>query len=146
MTFNGNLLIGAISRQGTGRPFSAVDARSGEQIGAPFYSATEADVAEACGLADAAFDRYRSIELDRRAAFLEAIAESIMAVGDELIEHCMLETALPRARLEGERARTVGQLRFMAEIVRAGEFLDVRIEPAQPERKPMPRPDLRLRN
>lgn len=146
MTCNGNLLIGAVSRQGTGRPFSAVDARTGEQVGTPFYSATEADVAEACDLAEAAFDRYRSIELDRRAAFLETIADSIMAIGDELIERCMVETALPRPRLEGERARTVGQLRFMAEIVRAGKFLDVRIEPAQPDRKPIPRPDLRLRN
>lgn len=146
MSISGNLLIGAVSRQGKGPPFSAVDARSGEQVGAPFYSATHAEITEACMLADAAFDSYRSMELDRRAVFLETIAANIMAIGDELIEHCMVETALPRARLEGERGRTVGQLRFMAEIVRTGTFLDVRVEPAQLERQPIPRPDLRLRN
>ena len=47
---------------------------------------------------------------------------------------------------EGERARTVGQLELFAEVVRRGEWLDLRIDPALPERVPLPRPDLRLRN
>jgi NADP-dependent aldehyde dehydrogenase len=58
----------------------------------------------------------------------------------------MAESGLPRARLEGERARTVGQLRMFASVVREGSFLEARIDPALPERKPLPRPDLRLRN
>ncbi|GJD66971.1 Alpha-ketoglutaric semialdehyde dehydrogenase 3 [Methylobacterium frigidaeris] len=57
----------------------------------------------------------------------------------------MAETGLPRARLEGERGRTVSQLRMFAEVVRDGSYLETRIDPAQPERKPLPRPDLRLR-
>ena len=58
----------------------------------------------------------------------------------------MAETGLPEARLEGERGRTCGQLRLFASVVRAGEWLDLRYDPAQPERKPMPRADLRQRH
>ena len=69
-----------------------------------------------------------------------------MDLGDALVERASAETGLPRARIEGERARTVGQLKLFAEVVRRGEWLDLRIDPALPERKPLPRPDLRLRN
>jgi NADP-dependent aldehyde dehydrogenase len=51
---------------------------------------------------------------------------------------------LPQARLEGERGRTVGQLRLFAKVVRDGHYLDVALDAALPERAP-PRPDLRLR-
>ena len=46
-----------------------------------------------------------------------------MALGDELIERCVAESGLLRGRVEGERGRTVGQLRFFADIVRKGDFL-----------------------
>jgi alpha-ketoglutaric semialdehyde dehydrogenase len=57
----------------------------------------------------------------------------------------MAETGLPRPRIEGERARTVGQLRLFASVVRDGSYVAARIDPALPDRKPLPRPDLRLR-
>jgi NADP-dependent aldehyde dehydrogenase len=57
----------------------------------------------------------------------------------------MLETGLPQARLQGERARTCGQLRIFARTVLAGEWLDVRVDQAQPARQPLPRADLRQR-
>src|SRR6185295_4840162 len=62
-----------------------------------------------------------------------------------LIDRTCAETGLPRARVEGERARTMGQLRLFADVVSKGEFLDVRIDPAMEERKPNRRPDIRLR-
>jgi 2,5-dioxopentanoate dehydrogenase len=58
----------------------------------------------------------------------------------------MRESGLPRGRLEGERGRTVGQLRLFAEVVREGSWLEARIDPAMPDRKPLPRSDLRLRH
>src|SRR6185295_14652597 len=67
-------------------------------------------------------------------------------LGDILIERAMAETGLPRARLEGERARTVGQLKLFADVVRAGEWLDLRMDRPQHNRKPLPRPDLRERH
>src|SRR3546814_431282 len=57
----------------------------------------------------------------------------------------MTESGLPRARLEGERGRTVGQLRLFADVVRKGRWQQLRIDPAMPDRQPLPRPDLRLR-
>ena len=78
-----------------------------------------------------------------RAAFLEAIAEELLALGDALIETAMRESHLPRPRLEGERGRTVGQLRLFATVVREGSWVDARIDPALPQRTPLPRPDVR---
>uniref|UniRef100_UPI001D11681F aldehyde dehydrogenase family protein n=1 Tax=Raoultella sp. 18093 TaxID=2681425 RepID=UPI001D11681F len=101
-------------------------------------------VDRAAGLAAAAFDEYRALPLARRAAFLEAIADQIMALGDALLERAHSETGLPMARLTGERGRTVGQLRLFAAVVRDGHFLHATIDPAQPQRQPLPRADLRL--
>lgn len=111
-----------------------------------FHGAVQADLDQACALAAEAFRSYSATDLESRARFLETIADNIMAIGDELLDRCQAESGLPRARLEGERGRTVGQLRFFAGVVRDGGFLDARIDPAQPDRKPLPRVDLRLRN
>ena len=50
----------------------------------------------------------------------DAIADEIVALGDALIERAHAETGLPVARLQGERGRTVGQLRLFARVVRDG--------------------------
>ncbi|MCP1363610.1 aldehyde dehydrogenase (NADP(+)), partial [Halomonas sp. BBD45] len=78
--------------------------------------------------------------------FLETVASEIEAIGDDLIQRAVAETGLPQARIEGERGRTCGQLRLFANVVRAGEWLDVRVDPAMPDRQPMPRADLRQRH
>ncbi|MFX1767133.1 aldehyde dehydrogenase (NADP(+)) [Paraburkholderia sp. A1RI-2L] len=146
MTITGQSLIGAASVPGTNGAFHGIDARTGEALEPAFGGATQHDLERACALAEAAFDTYRETDLEARAAFLETIGEQINAIGDALIERCMAETGLPRARLEGERGRTVTQLRLFAAVLRNGDCVDARIDPAQPERKPLPRVDLRLRN
>lgn len=103
------------------------------------------NVETACAAADSAFEIYRNTSREDRAAFLERIGQEIVAIGDVLIETAIRESGLPRARLEGERGRTVGQLQMFADVVRRGEWLGVRIDPALPDRQPLPRPDLRLR-
>ncbi|WP_394116291.1 aldehyde dehydrogenase (NADP(+)) [Xanthobacter lutulentifluminis] len=141
-----NLLIGASSRAGTHGEVRGIAAATGAPLEPAFGGATLQDLDRACALAAAAFDPYRALPLDRRAAFLEQIAANILDIGDALIVRAMAETGLPRGRLEGERGRTVGQLRLFASVVRDGGFLDLRIDPALPERAPLPRSDLRLRN
>ncbi|MGY2051423.1 aldehyde dehydrogenase (NADP(+)) [Methylobacterium sp. JK268] len=145
MTIRGENLIGAAAAAGTGAPRSAVAAETGEPLAPAFAGASPDQLDRACALADAAFDTYRETAPETRAAFLEAVAQAILDLGDNLIQRCMAETGLPRARLEGERGRTVGQLRLFAGVVRDGAYLEARIDPALPERKPLPRPDLRLR-
>ncbi|CAM4293988.1 Alpha-ketoglutaric semialdehyde dehydrogenase 3 [Bordetella tumbae] len=146
MDIAGNLLIGQSARRGTNGVSYGLDAASGERLAPGFGGATLEDVDAACGLAWSAFDLFRETSLEARAEFLDTIAANILALGDGLIERCVAESGLPRARIEGERARTVGQLRMFADVVRSGDFLEVRMDPAQPERKPLPRANLRMRH
>ncbi|MBO9708759.1 MAG: aldehyde dehydrogenase (NADP(+)) [Caulobacter sp.] len=146
LSITGELLIGGAARPGTGGSIQAIDPSTGESLAPAFGGATAADLDEACALAAAAFGPYRHTSPEQRAAFLETVAAKIEAIGDDLIVRAMAETGLPRPRLEGERGRTVGQLRMFAGVLRDGGWLEARIDPAQPDRKPLPRPDLRLRN
>ncbi|WP_047457402.1 aldehyde dehydrogenase (NADP(+)) [Rhizobium rhizogenes] len=141
---SGDLLIGAEST-GENKSARAINPATGGNLEPAFAIASEAEVARACALAGQAFDTYRATTPEARATFLETIADKIMEIGDILIERATEETGLPAARLQGERGRTVGQLRLFAQVVRSGEWLDLRVDPALPERKPLPRPDLRLR-
>jgi 2,5-dioxopentanoate dehydrogenase len=143
-TLTGELLIGALAKRGEGAAFQAIDAASNTPIAQPvFHGALQGDVERACELADDAFDAYRTLPAEQRAQFLDDCAARIEALGEPLIERAMAESGLPRGRLEGERARTANQLRMFATLVRSGDALDVRIEPALPERQP-PRTDLRF--
>src|SRR5437870_3454857 len=134
------------ARAGWGPIVSGRRSRHGRIARAPFAFAGAAEVERACALAWTAFQIYRETGLEERARFLETIAANIMDLGHTLIGRASAETGLPRGRIEGERARTVGQLKLFADVVRAAEWLDLRIDHAIPDRKPMPRADLRLRN
>jgi NADP-dependent aldehyde dehydrogenase len=145
MMIDGAMLIGGEARQASAR-FTAVEPATGNSLTPDFSSADAAAVNEACALAEAAFPTYAATDPERRATFLEAIAANIVAIGDDLIVRAMAESGLPRVRLEGERGRTVGQLKLFAQVVRQGDWLDATIDPAMPDRAPLPRPDLRRVN
>lgn len=108
-----------------------------------FAVATSSEVDAAVRKASVAFVEYKAKTAEEKAVFLETIAEEIMALGEELIQRAMLETGLPEARLTGERGRTTGQLKLFAEVLREGSWLEAVIDTALPERKPLPRVDLR---
>jgi 2,5-dioxopentanoate dehydrogenase len=144
MPVSGKLFIGG-ARVATATTFQAANAASGELLQPPISSAGGAEVERACALAAAAFLPFRELDALARARFLETIAEQILALGDELLERGHAETGLPVARLTGERGRTVGQLRLFADELRKGGWLGLRVDPALPDRKPMPRADLRMR-
>jgi NADP-dependent aldehyde dehydrogenase len=146
LTITGELLIDGGARAGSAGAILAVDPSTGDTLPVTFGGATATDLDEACALAAAAFGPYRATSPEARAVFLETVAARIEAIGDDLIVRALAETGLPRPRLEGERGRTVGQLRMFAGVLRDGGWLETRIDPAQPDRKPLPRPDLRLRN
>ena len=145
-TLTGEMLIGANTQRGDKGEWQATNPATGEPLPPIYRGAGLPALTHACALAWNAFDCYREINLKQRAAFLDNIATRILDCGDELIQRAMLETALSRARLESERSRTVAQLRMFAEVVREGSFLEARIDPAIPDRKPQPRPDLRQRH
>ncbi len=101
-------------------------------------------VDQAAVAAEEAFKAYAATTRDARAAFLTMIADEIDALGDEITEVGSAETGLPKARLQGERGRTVGQLRLFANHIRLGDYLDRRHDQALPDRAPLPRPELRM--
>ena len=145
MHISGASLIGRRDVAGAAG-FQAIDPATGAALDPVFGRASAQDVDAACTLAAQAFDDYRNRPLDARATLLDTIADRLLALGDTLIARCVAESGLPRARVEGERARTVAQLRMFAQVVRDGAFLGARIDPAQPGRQPSPRADLRLQN
>jgi alpha-ketoglutaric semialdehyde dehydrogenase len=111
---------------------------------ASFANAGAAEVDQAVRAAEEAFWSYSALTRAARAAFLERIAQEIEARGAELTATGHAETGLPVARLEGERGRTVGQIRLFAKHIREVGFLDLRHDAALPDRQPLPRPDIRL--
>ncbi len=123
--------------------FRAFDPALGFCLEPAFADAEPAEIERAARLAEQALPAYSSQPAARRAEFLHAIADGLLAAGDELLARAAAETALPLARLTGERGRTVQQLRLFAELAAEGSWVDARIDRAQPERTPLPRPDLR---
>lgn len=89
-----------------------------------------------------AFLIYRKKTLKQRADFMRTIAGEIEKLGDELIQTAMKETNLPEARLRSERARTIFQLNSYASFCESGQWMDVRIDTAIPDKNP-PKPDIR---
>jgi NADP-dependent aldehyde dehydrogenase len=86
---------------------------------------------------------FRPSGAKERATFLRRIAEQIEMLGDELIQVCHEESKLTVDRLRGERVRTINQLLMFADLVEEGSWVDARIDKAQADRKPIPKPDLR---
>ncbi|HVU24995.1 MAG TPA: aldehyde dehydrogenase (NADP(+)) [Opitutus sp.] len=143
MTLHGKSLLAGTVGQPNAKPFRAVNPATGERLEPEFHGASMAEVAQALDAAAAAFAIYRARPAADRAKLLDAIAAEIEALGDALLQRAVAETGLPLARITGERARTCGQLRLFAQVVRDGSWADARIDPALPNRQPLPRADLR---
>ena len=138
-----SIIGGEASSNRDGEQFSAYDPALGRKLEPPYFEASDGDIERAFELAESASDIYRRKSPNEIAMFLESIADQIVALGDDLISRVSAETGLPAKRFTGERARTVGQLRMFAEVVREGSWVEATIDLAQPERKPLPKPDVR---
>ncbi|MFG6687286.1 aldehyde dehydrogenase (NADP(+)) [Mariniflexile sp. HNIBRBA6329] len=123
--------------------FYGINALTNEKLEGEFINASKEQVDEAVKKAVLAFGNYRKKEKDSIANFLDQIAEEILNLGDSLLERCHLETALPLGRLQGERGRTMNQLKLFATVVREGSWVDARIDTAIPDRAPIPKSDIR---
>ena len=121
----------------------SIDASTGEALPFDFFQATPEEVDAAAKAAAVAYPAYRSLSAERRAQFLDAIADELDTLGDDFVALVCREPALPAARIQGERGRTSGQMRLFAKVLRRGDFYGARIDQALPDRQPLPRPDLR---
>jgi NADP-dependent aldehyde dehydrogenase len=120
----------------------SADPRTGEEVEQVATETSAAEVAALCAAAAVAAPEYEALGRDRRAVLLESVAAELDAAGDRIVALADRESALGTGRLTGELARTTFQLRFMAEVIRDGGYLDAAIDHADPQATP-PRPDLR---
>ncbi len=120
-----------------------LDATTGESLEPAYSRASDEEIERAVKLAESAFATYSDLPGKTRGAFLRAIADGIEAALPAIVERAPRETGLPEARIRGETARTTGQLRLFAALAEEGSWVDARIDRAQPDRQPLPKPDLR---
>src|SRR5690349_12062768 len=124
---------------------AGIEAATGEPLQPVYTYVDHEQLGEATQAAADAFDTYRATSPAERAAFLHRVADEIEADGEAIVTRAVAESGLPLGRLTGELGRTTGQLRMFAEVVRVGDHLEARIDPALPDRTPLPKPDLRQR-
>jgi NADP-dependent aldehyde dehydrogenase len=137
-----NLIGGRRSAEGA-RKLVPINPATGEKLAPIYAEATTAEVNRAVRLADEVFAALQTAPVDKIAALLDAIAAGIEGAGDALLERAQAESALPMARLQGERGRTCNQARAFAKMVRGGSWLQARIDRGDPGRQPLPKPDVR---
>src|ERR1700734_446515 len=123
--------------------FTAINPATGSPLEPKFFAASAEDLERAATLAQSAFPIYSKLSGKKKGAFLRQIAAAIEAAAPAIIKRANLETALPEARLTGEVGRTCGQLRLFAEVVEEGSWVDARIDNADLDRKPLPKPSIR---
>ncbi|QOJ00600.1 MAG: aldehyde dehydrogenase (NADP(+)) [Phycisphaeraceae bacterium] len=124
--------------------FRALNPATGTPTGPECFAATPAEIDRAARAAERDARAYASLPREKRAAFLGRIADEILALGEALPALAAAETGLPASpRLASERDRAVLQLRSMAHAVREGAWAEPILDHADPDRKPIPRPDLR---
>src|SRR5271170_3464634 len=136
-------ILGASRGTTAGARFHGINPVNDEKLQPEYFSASPEEVDSAARLAEEAFVSYCQISSRERAAFLRSIADALQAITDEVVERAHLETALPKPRLQAETGRTVNQLRLFAHVVEEGSWVSARIDTANPERKPLPKPDIR---
>jgi len=143
LKLQGYSMINGAPQIGSGAVFHGVDAATGERLDPAYHCASIQELNQAADLAEEAFATYGKLSGREKGRLLRSIAAGIEAAVAEIVERAHRETALPEARLKGEAARTIGQLRLFAQMVEEGSWVNARIDPAQPGRAPLPRSDLR---
>lgn len=104
---------------------------------------TSEQIEKMVGAAAASFHAYRKTPVNRRAAFLKNIGARIEKERNHLAAIAEKETSLANDRLQGEITRTINQCYFFADFIAERSWVRAIIDTALPDRKPLPRPDLR---
>ncbi len=136
-----SLIAGQFSKKGT-NTFSHSNLNKGEEQN----TYTEANISEielAIDTASEAFFDLRKKNGSEVGRLLKTIASEIELLGESLISLCHKETALPIARITGERTRTVNQLNLFAQLVENNQWKEATIDYGDPNRQPLPKPDIR---
>lgn len=123
MTTGKNYIGDVLSAKGK-TTYKTINPEQNSENETVFYEATEEEIAQAVKLAEEAFKTYGTIADTKKADFLDAIAEEIEALGEDLLATYIQESGLPAGRANGERGRTTGQLRAFATMLREGSWVE----------------------
>ncbi len=143
MKLSGRSVIGFQSGAVTNATFRATNPKNGEQLEPAFFGATLDEVDRAATLAHEAFATYSRVSGRDRGLLLRKIAANLESIAEELVDRAEQETALLKARLQGETVRTCAQLCLFAQVAEEGSWVAARIDRADQDRKPTPKPDIR---
>ncbi len=143
MEITGYSFLGKRRAASEGGGFHAANPITGQNLPEVFRSATRYELDEAVQQAAEAFTMYSQLSGRAKAAFLRRCADALDHNKEELAARAHLETALPKPRLTGEVGRTSNQLRLFASVIEEGSWVNARIDPALPDRQPLPRADIR---
>ena len=108
-----------------------------------FFEASDTEIQKATKLASDAFKIFKQVSAKKRSEFLTQISEELKLISSDIINIYCSETGLPEARCLGELGRTINQLVSFAELLKEGKYQEVSIDSPIPNRKPLPKPDLR---
>lgn len=136
-------IVGGAYSEGNGETFFSVNPSTGAQLEGSYTVASEEQINAVMAASADAFKVYRNIDKSIKSAFLRTIATEMEQSKEAIIAAAMEECALTEPRLQGEMARTTGQLRMFADLIDEGSWVDANIETAIPDRKPLPRADIR---
>ena len=105
-----------------------------------FPDATTAEVDITLRAAAQAFHSFRKLSGERRATFLETIADILESNFEEIISLADRETSLGLPRLGMELKRTANETRLFAGLARSEDWLESRSDEAETDRIPIPKP------
>lgn len=143
MALHGKNFIGAKLSALGAASISGYDPKLGQKLDPLFHEATPEEIDAALDLAASAYTEFRQRSGEDAAVLLEKIIAELRASAEELIARAVAESGLPADRITGELGRTTGQLQMFANLAREGSWVDARIDNADPDRKPLPKPDVR---
>ena len=108
-----------------------------------FFEASDSEIQKATKLASDAFRIFKQVSANKRSEFLIQISEELKLISEEITNIYCSETGLTEGRCLGELGRTINQLVSFAELLKEGKYQEVSIDNPIPNRKPLPKPDLR---
>lgn len=114
---HGKNQIGFKTTAAGSKSYHTINPQTSKENPTTFYEATISEINSACTKAESAFSIYHKTSGAQRATFLRAIANEIEALGEDLIHMYTTESGLPEGRANGERGRTLGQLRMFADLI-----------------------------
>ena len=139
----GTSIIGSRRGVSTGTTFHAFEPRTGQTLAPDFFYAPADEMETAVRLAHEAFATYGHLPGAAKAFFLRAIATRIESVAEELIERAERETRSRKLDCKARPRVRADNFVCLRKSQKKVPWVNARIDRPDPDRKPLPKPDVR---